>query len=92
MIIFVLSDDTRTQYLANAIEACFEACGTKYTVEKIVTDPLYDPTFDRQLLGACSLDIVGVELDSLVTQVKDLLPDLPRTYVEVSSIKHTKII
>ena len=52
--------------------------------EKIVTDPLYDPNFDRQLLGACSLDVVGVELKSLITQVKDLLPDLPDVYVEVS--------
>ncbi len=80
---FFYRDDTRIEYLANAIEACFEACGTKYCMEKTVMDPLYDPGFDRQLLGACSLDVVGVELDSLVTQVKDLLPDLPRAFVEV---------
>jgi hypothetical protein len=70
--------------MANAISACFHSCGEEYSIEKIVVDPLYDPNFDRQLLGACSLEISGVELASLVSQVKDLLPDLPNSYVEVS--------
>lgn len=40
--------------------------------------------FDRQLLGACSLEVSGPELDSLITQVQDILPELPKSYVEVS--------
>ncbi|ODN01545.1 Activating signal cointegrator 1 complex subunit 2, partial [Orchesella cincta] len=83
----VFIDETRIDYMANAISACFHACGEDYAVEKIVVDPLYDPNFDRQLLGACSLDITGVELQSLVTQVKDILPELPDSYVEVV-LKH----
>jgi hypothetical protein len=72
--------------MANAISSCFYACGEEYAVEKIVVDPLYDPNFDRQLLGACSLEITGVELDSLITQVKDLLPELPNSYIEVGNL------
>lgn len=69
--------------MSNAIATYFEAIGEKYCEDKVVSDPLYDPDFDRSLLGACSLDVSGVELKSLVTQVKDLLPDLPDCYVEV---------
>lgn len=69
--------------MANAISSCFHACGEEYSVEKIVVDPLYDPNFDRQLLGACSLEVTGVELESLISQVKDLLPDLADSYIEV---------
>jgi len=76
-------EETRMEYMANAISSCFHACGEEYAVERLVVDPLYDPNFDRQLLGACSLDVTGVELDSLITQVNDLLPELPKSYVEV---------
>jgi hypothetical protein len=72
--------------MANAISAAFEACGVEYSVEKIVVDPLYDPNFDRQLLGACSLEVGGVELESLVSTVKDLLPELPNSYIEVKTL------
>jgi len=77
------------EYLSNAFEASFEACGQRYSsrdtgVGAWSNDPLDDPTFDRQLLGACSLDVVGPELLSLVSQVKDLLPDLPNGYIEVN--------
>lgn len=81
MLLF--SDETRIDYIANAISSCFHACGEDYAVEKIVVDPLYDPNFDRQLLGACSLDVTGPELTSLVSQVKDILPELADAYVEV---------
>ena len=46
-------------------------------------DPLLDPNFDRQLLGACSLEVTGPEFNSLVSQVKDLFPELPIPYIEV---------
>jgi len=78
--------------MANAISSCFEACGEQYSVEKIVVDPLYDPNFDRQLLGACSLDISKTEMQSLITQVKDLLAELPEPYIEVSEHKLIKFI
>jgi hypothetical protein len=52
-------------------------------LSSVLDDPLLDPNFDRQLLGACSLEVTGPEFHSLVSQVKDLFAELPIPYIEV---------
>ncbi|CAG7719051.1 unnamed protein product [Allacma fusca] len=87
-------DETRIEYLMNAIAECWRDFGDDNAPEfktkprpKKSLDPLDDPDFDRQLLGACSLDVTGVEFTSLVTTVKDLFNDLPTRYIE-ACLKH----
>lgn len=75
--------------MSNALQAIFEECGQRQTFptdaaqSQISHTALEDASFDRQLLGACSLDVVGPELLSLIAQVKDILPDFSDEYVEV---------
>ena len=39
----------------------------------------------QDLAGACAPRVTGVELDSLVSSVKDLLPDLGEGFIEVTT-------
>jgi len=38
----------------------------------------------QESAGACALAVTGIELDSLITSVRDLLPDLGEGFIEVT--------
>ena len=43
-------------------------------------------------LGACAPRVSGIELESLITSVKDLLPDLGEGFIEVSFYSSIQIV
>uniref|UniRef100_A0A8C0B9F7 Activating signal cointegrator 1 complex subunit 2 n=1 Tax=Buteo japonicus TaxID=224669 RepID=A0A8C0B9F7_9AVES len=76
-------DETRTAYILQAVESAWE--GVDRTKAQVVKDPTpLAASNGASCAGAAAAPIAkvsGVELDSLISQVKDLLPDLGEGFI-----------
>ncbi|XP_029475339.1 activating signal cointegrator 1 complex subunit 2 isoform X2 [Rhinatrema bivittatum] len=86
-------DETRTSYVLHAVEAAWEGTRRRKTPVTVNPPPQAVPQSDSKssdhqeedncagAAAAFSTKVSGVELDSLITQVKDLLPDLGEGFI-----------